>query len=135
MTVADYQLAMRRHLQDAGFDFDRPDPVLAWTVFKGHASDPVECHDSYLFWEAADDYFDFVREFQHYTDNDVVWYEQLTIHFTRASDPGASIRPVVVFSRDHVDYDAFFHAVEGRPEVAKGIAFRGWLAELRVDGC
>jgi hypothetical protein len=88
MNVDAYEAAMRRRLIAAGFDFNRPDLALAWTVFKRFASEPVECHDSYLFWEASEDYFDFVREFRHYSEDseyEGVWHEQLTIHFIRST--------------------------------------------------
>lgn len=135
MTVDDYEGAMRRRLLEAGFDFSSPDPALAWAAFKDCAAEPVECHDSYLFWEAAGDYFDFVREFQHYTEDDAVWHEQLTIHFTCSPPDSLGIQPVRVFSRDHPSYEAFFKAVEERPEFLKGMAFGRWSVELRVDGC
>ena len=135
MTVDDYEAAMRRRLLEAGFDFNRPDPALAWAVFKGFAAEPVECHDSYLFWEAASDYFDFVREFRHYTESDAVWHEQLTIHFTCSPPDSLGVQQVTVFSRDYPNYEAFFKAVDGRPEFLKGLAFGRWSVDLRVDGC
>lgn len=49
MTVDEYEAAMRRKLIEAGFDFDVPNPALAWAVFKSFAAQPVECQDSYLF--------------------------------------------------------------------------------------
>src|SRR5262245_25733330 len=104
MRVDEYETALRCHLLDAGFDFDRPDPTLAWEVFKNFAAEPVECHDSYLFWEAADGYFDFVREFEHSTERDAVWYEQLTIHFTNESPNRLGIEPVALFSSKFPDY-------------------------------
>jgi hypothetical protein len=135
MTVDEYEAAMRRRLLEAGFDFNGPDPALAWAVFKGFAAEPVECHDSYLFWEAASDYFDFVREFQHYTENDAVWHEQLTIHFTCSPPHSLGIQPVTVFSRDHPDYETFVNAVEVRPEFQKALAFDHWSVDIRVDAC
>ncbi len=106
MTVDDYGGDGRR-LYEVGFDFNRPDPALAWAVFKGFAAEPVECHDSYLFCEAANDCFDFVREFRHDAENDAVWHEQLTIHFN-CSSPDSLAQSVTVFSRDYRDYEAFF---------------------------
>jgi hypothetical protein len=135
MTTDDYATAMRRGLCEAGFDFDRPDPAVAWAVFKRFATAAVECHDSYLFWEAAHDYFDFVREFRHYNENGGVWHEQLTIHFTCSAPDSLGVQPVTVFSRDYPDYEAYFNAVETRPEFAKGLGFGRWLVDLRVDGC
>lgn len=134
MTVDDYEAAMRRRLLDGGFDFEKPDPALAWAVFKGFAAEPVECHDTYLFWEAANDYFDIVREFRHHTENDAVWHEQLTIHFTCSPPESLGIQPVAVFSRDYPNYEEFFKAVEGRPEFLKGLAFGRWSVDLRIDG-
>lgn len=134
MTVDEYEAAMRRRLLEAGFDFERPGPALAWTVFKEFAAVPVACHDTYLFWEAASNYFDFVREFQHYTENDAVWHEQLTIHFTCNPPDSLEIQPVKVFSRESPNYEMFFRLVEERPEFLKGLAFGRWSVDLRVDG-
>jgi hypothetical protein len=135
MTVDDYEVAIRRRLLKAGFDFDKPDPRSAWEIFKAFAAEPVECHDSYLLWEAANDYFDFVREFQHYPESGAVWFEQLTIHFTCSPPDSLGVQPVVVFSQHYPDYETFFQAVEARPEFRKGLAFGRWSAELRLDGC
>jgi hypothetical protein len=134
MTVDDYEAATRRRLLQAGFDFTKPDPALAWSVFKRVAAEPVECSDSYLFWEAAGDYFDFVREFEHHLE-DAVWYEQLTIQFTCSLPDSLLIQPVAVHSVNYANYEAFFQAVEGRPDFQKGLAFGRWSAELRLDGC
>ena len=135
MTVDDYEAAMRRKLLDAGFAFNRPDPALAWAVFKRFAAEPVECDDSYLFWEVASDYFDFVREFRHYTKNDAVWCEKLTVHFTCTPPDSLVVEPVAVFSRDYPTYTAFFHGVEGRSQFFKGLAFKHWSVEVRLEGC
>jgi hypothetical protein len=135
MTVDEYEEAVRRKLLDAGFDFNSPDPALAWKVFKASAAEPVECDDSYLFWEAADDYFDFVREFRHYTENGALWHEQLTIHFTCYPPDALGIHPVGMFSRDYTDYEGFFEAIESRPEFLKGLSFSRWSVDLRIDSC
>ena len=135
MTVDEYESAVRQHLLDAGFDFNNPTMSLAWTVFKQTVSLKVDCHDSYLFWEAAQDYFDFVREFRHYENDQNVWHEQVTLHFTCILPDFLDIEPVVCFSSAHVDYDSFFQAVECQPEFSKGLKFDRWLAELRIDGC
>jgi len=135
MTVDEYEAAMRRKLIEAGFDFDVPNPALAWAVFKSFAAQPVECQDSYLFWEAANDYFDFVREFRQYTESGAVWHEQVTVHFTCSPQDSLEIQPVKLFSKDLPNYDTFFQQVEERPEFIKGLAFDRWSAELRLDGC
>lgn len=135
MTVDEFEESMRRKLVDVGFDFDAPNPALAWAVFKSVSAMPVECEDSYLFWEAADDYFDFVREFRHNTENGAVWHEQLTVHFACAPPHSLEVQPVKMFSKDLPNYDTFFKQVEERPEFMKGLAFGRWSAELRLDGC
>lgn len=135
MTVDEYEAMVRRKLHEANFDFSRPDPATAWKVFKACAIEPVECSDSFLFWEAANDYFDFVREFRHYTADEAVWHEQLTIHFTCSAPDSLGIQPVSVFSRDYPTYEVFFEVVEGRPELVKGLTFYRWSVDLRVDGC
>lgn len=133
MTVDDYEAATRHRLLQAGFDFPKPDLALAWSVFKRFAAEPVECSDSYLFWEAANSYFDFVREFEHHLE-DAVWYEQLTISFTCSPPDSLAVQPVVVHSVNYANYEAFFQAVEKRPEFQKGLVFGRWSAELRLDG-
>src|SRR5262245_61808092 len=134
MTFDDYEVAMRHRLLEAGFNFDQPDPALAWEVFKAFAEEPVECDDSYLFWEAADGYFDFVREFAEDRDT-AIWCEQMTIHFTSPPPDHQGIQPVAVFSRDHANYEEFYKAVESRVEFRTGLEFGHWLAEVRLDGC
>ena len=126
---------MRQRLLDSGFDFGKPDPAFAWAVFKSFANEPVECHDSYLFWEAADDYFDFVREFSHYTEKEAIWHEQLTIHFTCSPPDSLGVQPTKLLSREFVRPDQFFQQVEAQPEFTKGLAFGHWSVELRLDGC
>jgi hypothetical protein len=133
MTVDDYEAAFRHRLLDAGFDFQKPDLALAWAVFKSFAAEPVESDESYLFWETGHDYFDFVREFKQDSAR-AVWFEQLTVHFTRSAPHRLAVEPVVVSSHNYPNYAAFFQAVEQRPEFDNALAFRGWSAELRLDG-
>ena len=135
MTVDDFRDVMDLALLAAKFSFRRPDPATAWEVFMALAAKPVECEDSYLFWEASQDFFDFVREFSHRTEDGAVWHEQLTIHFTAHTAARLDIRPTVVFSKDHSDYPEFFAAVGRRPEFRLGLEFRHWKVELRLDGC
>ena len=85
--------------------------------------------------EAADDYFDYVREFRHYTEKDAVWHEQLTIHFTCSPPDSLGVKPVKLFSKDQSTYEQFFSLVEGQPEFLQGLAFGHWSVELRLDGC
>ncbi len=135
MTVDDYQNLLRCQLLRAGFDFAGPDPGLAWSVFKDLADEPVACSDSYLLWEVAGDYFDFVREFKHYEEDGALWFEQVTVHFTCSPPQSFGVRPLALFSSHYPDYDAFFRAVESRPEFVRGLTLAHWSVELRLDGC
>jgi hypothetical protein len=42
MTVDEAEDRLRQLLRDAGLDFERPSPLLAWEVFKRFATEPVE---------------------------------------------------------------------------------------------
>jgi hypothetical protein len=146
MTVDDAADRFRQLLLDAGFDFGRPNPALAWEVFKRFAGEPVEsaggreCEE--LWFEASDGdpvngfpgFFDFVRQFLQDTERGAEYHEQITAHFTCAPGVELGLRGTLL-AADLADLPAFFRAVEGSASFRAGQAFAGWSFEVRVDSC
>ncbi len=142
VTVDDAADQLRQQLLDAGFDPARPEPVLAWEVFKRFATEPVEAETTELWFEAGDGdpakdapaYFDFVRMFVHYPEDGAEWGEQITAHFT--GSPGVRLGlGGSVHAADVTDLSSWFRAVEALPSFKAGLAFAGWSFEVRIDGC
>jgi len=127
-------------LHDAGFDAG-----LAWRVYQQFAEVPVEsgggreCEE--LWFEAGDGdpdkgwlgYFDFVRVFSQYTENDAVWHEMITAHF--AGGPSVQLGLRATIHADLADLPAWFRAVELSPAFRSGAGFEGWSFEVRSDTC
>ncbi len=132
---------LQQRLLDAGFDPARPDPSVAWAVFKWFAAELIDPQTTELWFEAADGdpaggasaCFDFVRMFMHYPDDGAEWGEQITAHFT--ARPGVRLGRVSVQAEDVADLPAWFKAVEASPSFKTGVDFAGWSFEVRIDGC
>jgi hypothetical protein len=147
MTVDEAAGRLREFLLDAGFDFARPNPALAWEVFQRFAAEPVDsaggpwCEE--LWFEASEGdpvngspgFFDFVRQFLQDTEQGAEFHEQITAHFS--CDPGVrlGLRQTTVHAEDLTDLPAFFRAVEASASFRAGLAFAGWSFEVRVDAC
>jgi hypothetical protein len=134
---------LRQLLADAGFDPDRPDPTVAWEVFKRFATEPVDVQTTELWFEAADGdpaeefpaYFDFVRMFMHYPDDGAEWGEQITVHFTAPPAVRLGMVRGTVQAEHVADPVAWFRAVEASPSFRAGVGYTGWEFEVRIDGC
>jgi hypothetical protein len=134
---------LRQLLTDAGFNADRPDPAVAWAMFKRFAAEPVDMQTTELWFEAADGdpatdspaYFDFVRMFMHYPDDGAEWGEQITAHFTAPPGVQPGLRGRSVQAADVSDLAAWFAAVEALPAFRAGVGYTGWSFEVRIDGC
>lgn len=134
---------LRQRLLDAGFAAAHPDPALAWEVFKQFVEVPVqsgggrECEE--VWFEAADGnpaegwtgYFDFVRMFNQYTENDACWHEMITVRF--ACPPEAQLGLRGSIHADLNDLPAFFRTVEESDSFQAGLGYSGWSFEVRVD--
>ena len=142
MTVDEAADLLRQLLLDAGFDFARPQPARAWEVFKLFAAAPVDTETTELWFEAGDGdpatgspaYFDYVRMFMHYLDDEAEWGEQITAHFT--GSPGLRLGlHGSVHAADVSHLTAFFQAVEAADSFKAGLGYAGWSFELSIDGC
>ena len=113
-----------RMLADAGFDRLRPDPAVAWRVFKEFSAVPVAAAtDGLLFQCGTYDFTgellfecDFTRQFTHEEDGEYVSMEQLscTVYF-RPADELASLK-AELWSFAFDSPEAYFAAVESLPE-------------------
>jgi hypothetical protein len=134
---------LRQLLTADGFDAARPDPGVAWAVFKRFAAEPVDVQTTELWFEASDGdparqfpaYFDFVRMFLHYPDDGAEWREQITAHFTAPPAVRLGLRQETVHAADVTDLAAWFASVEASPAFRAGMGFREWSFEARVGGC
>lgn len=134
---------LRQLLAEAGFDPNRPDPAVAWVAFKQFAAEPVDVPTTELWFEAGDGdaandypaYFDFVRMFSHYTEEDVEWDEQVTAHFTAPPSVRLGLRGRSVHAKDVTTLQSWFRAVEASPSFKAGVEFTKWSFEVRIDGC
>lgn len=147
MTVDQAATYLREMLLDAGFRFDRPDPVLAWGVFKRFVAVPVDsaggraCEE--VWFEACDGrpaerwpgYFDFVRQFLQESEGGVAFHEQITLHFTSEPTARVGIPEGSSVGVDLAEPTDSFAAVESSPAFRVGCGFTGWSFELRVDAC
>jgi hypothetical protein len=148
VTVDEAAAHLRQMLLDAGFRFDRPDPRLAWEVFKRFVAVPVEsaggpaCEE--MWFEACDGrpegwpgHFDFVRQFLQDTERGAEYHEQITAHFT--CEPmawvGIGIPAGGSVGVDLTELPGAFAAVESSPAFRTGVRFTGWSFEVRVDAC
>jgi hypothetical protein len=134
---------LRQLLADAGFDPEHPDPAVGWAVFKRFAAEPVDVQTTELWFEADDGdptedfpaYFDFVRMFMHYPDDEAEWGEQITAHFTAPPSVRLGLRQRSVHAEDISDLSPWFAAVEASSAFKAGVGFAGWSFEIRTDGC
>lgn len=111
-------------LAEAGFDSDRPDPLLAWRVFKAFAGIPVDCAgDGLLFQCGTFDFtgeslfhFNFTRQFTHEEDGAYAGMEQLgcTVLYEPAGELAAF--DMNLWSFDCGSVAEFFARVEAMPE-------------------
>jgi hypothetical protein len=143
VTVEEAEAHLRQMLLDARFDPARPDPGLAWEVFKRFVDVPVEsgggreCEE--VWFEAGDGdpakgwpgYFDFVRMFNQYTEDDAVWHEMITAHF--GCPPEARLGLQGSVHADLGDLPAFFRAVKASASFRAGLGYAGWSFEVSVD--
>jgi hypothetical protein len=143
MTVDEAADRLRSLLKEAGFSPQQPDPKLAWEVFKRFAAEPVDTLTTELWFEASDGdpstdspaYFDFVRMFMHYPDDNAEWGEQITAQFTAPPRVQIGLRRGSVGAQDLDDLTSWFTAVESSPSFKTGLKFAGWSFEVRIDGC
>jgi len=109
-----------RMLTRAGFDTDRPDPLVAWRVFKESATIPFDCADDNLLFQCGVYkftgqelfHFDFTRQFTHEEEGEYAGMEQL--HCTTYYEPTTELRRIEtnLWSQNCASLDDFFQRVE-----------------------
>lgn len=138
--VSEAEPQLRRMLSEAGFSFQKPDPLKAWEVFKAFVREPVDCsHDGVLFecgvydWTGQGErfYFGFVRQFSIDVDGEYDHMEQLHCKFN--CPPLADSNSLVTnlwLETFGDDYDRYFKAVESLPEFRQGLRLSGWECKI-----
>jgi hypothetical protein len=113
-----------RLLAEAGFDSERPDPVLAWRVFQAFTQIPVDCAEDGLLFECGTYDFtgeplfqlSFTRQFTHEEDGEYAGMEQLSCTIYYAPAPELQVLKTTLWSFDCPLLDEFFARVEGLTE-------------------
>ncbi|HEX8211939.1 MAG TPA: hypothetical protein VF584_17315 [Longimicrobium sp.] len=112
-----------RMLDAAGFDRNRPDPSIAWRVFREFAAVPVSAADDTLLFQCGT--YDFTgreqfhwnltRQFSIEEDGEHAGMEQLQL--TVLYEPASELRPLEVslWSSDCGSLEEFFAEVEALP--------------------
>lgn len=127
-----------RMLAEAGFERSRPDPALAWRVFKGFSAVPVaaatdgllfQC-GTYAFSGAPLFEFDFTRQFTQEEDGEQVGMEQLALTLYFAPTDELRALKTNLWSFGFASTAEFFAAVEALPEFR---AVLGGPAPLRAE--
>lgn len=125
-------------LSEAGFDFQEPNPRLAWRVFKEFVRRPVECADDGVLFEcgvftfAGDEQFwlDFTRQFS--IDVDGEYDHMIQLHCTFMCVPTAELRQLHtnLWAYDFDNLDEYFAAVESLTEFQTAIVQSNWSCVL-----
>lgn len=117
-------------LDAAGFNENRPDPNLAWRVFREFAAVPVIAADDALLFQCGT--YDFTgreqfhwnltRQFSLEEEGEYAGMEQLQL--TVLYEPAAELRPLEasVWSSDFESLEEFFAEVEALPEFSASLA-------------
>jgi len=141
MTPIEAEQRLREMLNSANFDFEAPEPALAWSVFKTFASEPVEGVDDGFLWELGCYdftgeklcYLDFVRQFTFYEDGEYDHMEQLHIEFTAPPSSELLTLSRNRWSFDYPSLSAYFEDVEDFPEFHKALEQTPWKVIVRQE--
>ena len=141
MTPQAAEHELKNLLAASGFDFARPDPSLAWSVFKAFAAMPVEGVDNGFLWQLGCYdftgeklcYLDFVRQFTFYDEGEYDHMEQLHIEFT--AEPSPDLLPLErnKWAFDYPSLAEYFQDVEGFPEFQTAIKYTAWKVNIRQE--
>lgn len=130
-------------LDEAGFDFSKPDPKLAWEVFKRFVREPVECADDGILFECgvfgSDDSpftMDFVRQFSYEVDGHYSHMEQLRCGFGCPATSELKNLKKNLWAYDYKTLEEYFAAVENLPEfqIAMSQSKADWTCEVGLEG-
>jgi len=127
-----------RMLDAAGFDRNRPDPSVAWRVFREFAAVPVSAADDALLFQCGT--YDFTgreqfhwnltRQFSLEEEGEYAGMEQLQL--TVLYEPASELRPLDtdLWSSDFGSLEDFFSAVEALPGFSAPLAHPPTGSEL-----
>ena len=134
---------LRQLLLDAGFSFERPDPLKAWEVFKRFVREPVDCADDGVLFECGvydfmgqgdRFYFSFVRQFSIDVNGEYDHMEQLRCEFSCPPVPQSTEICTNLWLYDYAgNYDQYFKAVESLPQFQHGAIHAGWECTLEQE--
>lgn len=124
LKVDNTQMKLENLLNEAYFDFDKPNCYLAWEVFKKYASIIVDCADdaflfqcgTYTFTGEEMFEFEFVRQFTIEEDEEYEHMEQLSLTLYYIPDEELKGIETNLWSYDFDTIDVFFEAVESMNE-------------------
>ena len=130
---------LKAMLAIAGFDFQKPSPELAWSVFKAFVERPVEDVESGILWQMGCYSFtgeklchlDFVRQFSFYIDGEYDHTEQLHLELTCTPT-----QELLAIERNHWAFDypslgEYFADVENFPEFQTALKHSPWAATVQ----
>lgn len=130
-------------LREVGFDMNRPDPLLGWSVFKQFVREPVQVYDDGVLFEVIaveqdqQEVFSmsFTRQFSHVgADGEYSHMEQLHLGFPSPLTETLRGLETNLWAYDFPTLDAYFAAVEQLPEFQAAIAIpQPWRCLLCQD--
>jgi hypothetical protein len=135
MLVTEAEGQLKGMLKAEGFDISKPNPQIAWNVFKSFVQKPVECADDAVLFQCGTFsftgkdlfYLDFVRQFSiDDEDGEYDHMEQLHCEFT--CNPNKELNPLEknLWSYDFKDLNDYFAAVENLSEFQTAINHQDW---------
>jgi hypothetical protein len=129
-------------LRESGFNFDSPDPKLAWEIFKNFFSTKVDCADDALLFQYGvyrDDgsfEFDFTTQFIFEEDGEYDRMEQLHLTFYYRPNKELEDLNAHIWTYDCDSINEFFSRVENmnnfKTLIEKYVPIRCEIAQEQV---
>ncbi len=139
MTTIEAESALKSMLSIAGFDFQKPNPALAWSVFKAFAELPVDDVESGILWQIGCYSFTgqkmchlgLVRQFSFNVDGEYDHMEQLKLEFT--CEPTNELLKLKRnrWSFDYPSLEEYFADVESFPEFESALNHASWKVTIQ----
>ncbi|MEK8021485.1 MAG: hypothetical protein VSS75_031805 [Candidatus Parabeggiatoa sp.] len=138
MSPQDTEHKLKHMLVEAGFDFDIPNPSIAWSVFKKFSSLPVEDVEDAVLWQLGSYdftgeklcYLDFVRQFSFYDKGQYDQMEQLHIEFTCTPTVELLTLERNKWAFDYLSLTEYFKDVESFPEFQIALKHHSWVVSV-----
>jgi hypothetical protein len=138
MSPQDTKHKLKQMLIEASFDFDIPNPSIAWSVFKNFSSLPVEDVEDGILWQLGSYnftgeklfYLDFVRQFSFYDEDQYNHMEQLHIEFTCIPTIELLTLKRNKWAFDYLSLAEYFKDVESFPEFQIVLKHRSWVVSI-----